>query len=93
MFGQLNRLMHGGMVGDAIEPENLVKPKPQQILQSRFLRPALRPPRHQPIQRRLPADHAINQLLAQMPVGGRKPARGEGGLEQIFRKLTGLAPR
>ena len=33
LFGQLNRLMHGGMVGDAIEPENLVKTEPQEVLQ------------------------------------------------------------
>ena len=78
-FGQLDRFMHGGVVGNALQPEQLVEPQVQQGPQRGVLGAAVGFARDQPVQRALPADHAIDQFLAQSPVRRRKrmaaPAR------------------
>src|ERR1035438_9453507 len=71
LSGQLNGLVNGGMSGDAIEPKDLVKTQAQEVLQYGLLRASVCLAIDQPIQRRLPADDAIDQFLAEVAVGGR----------------------
>ena len=68
-FGQFHGLMHGGVIGDAFQPEKLVKPQMEQGA--------------------LPADHAIDQFLAQSPVQGRKRMAGQFALQQLFDVIAG----
>src|ERR1039458_9714087 len=49
LFGQLDRLVDGGMLGYAIEPKDLVKAEPQQVLQYWLLHAGCRPSRGEPI--------------------------------------------
>ena len=93
LLGQFDGFVHGGVVGDAVEPENLVKAEAQQVLQRRLLRAAGGLAGDQPIQRRLPADDAIDQFLAQAAVGGRKPRSGQRVFEQVLDEIPARAPR
>ena len=63
-LGHLDGLVNGGMVGDAIKPENLIEPQAQQILQARFLRPALSFKGDEPVERGLPAHDAEDEFMA-----------------------------
>jgi hypothetical protein len=63
--------MNGGVVGNPVEPENLVETQPQQYLEPQLLRAPAGFARDEPVQRRLPADGAIGQLLAKAAVWGR----------------------
>ena len=69
-LGQLDRLVNGGVVGDAVEPENLVEPEAQQVLQARFLWPALGFSRDEPVERGLPAHDPQHEFMAQPAIGG-----------------------
>ena len=66
--GLLDGLVDGGVRGDAVEPENLVKAEPQEILQVAVLLAAFCFAGDKPIQGQLPARHAIDQFLAEMPI-------------------------
>ena len=90
--GQLDRLVHCGMGGDAIEPKDLIKAQPQEALQHGLLHAPFGLPGDQPIQRRLPADDAVGQLLAQMPVRGRKPGTGQFGLQPVLHEIPPRLP-
>src|SRR6266478_1276018 len=68
-LGQFDGFVARGMIWDAIEPKNLVKAQPEEVLQQRFLRATFGLAGDKPIQRHLPADNAIDKLLAQMAVG------------------------
>src|SRR6185369_7832850 len=61
---QLNGFVDCGVVRDAIQPENLVKPHSQQILQERLWRRIPGLSGNQPIEGRLPPDDAVDQFLA-----------------------------
>ncbi|MEY2467109.1 MAG: hypothetical protein QOD03_1630, partial [Verrucomicrobiota bacterium] len=37
-FGLLNGFVDGGVIGNAVEPKNLIKAEAQEILQANFLR-------------------------------------------------------
>jgi len=75
-FCQLDTLMNGRMVGNALQPEDLVEAQAQDVLNDRELStnggyvacsvPGL--PADQPIERRLPPHHAIDEFLAKAPV-------------------------
>jgi len=86
--GQRDGLVDGRMGRDAFEPENLVKPQPQQGAQSGLELAGIRLARDQPIQRRLPADDTISQLLAKMTVGGRQPPSGQRRGQPILNKIS-----
>src|SRR5206468_8903016 len=93
MPGQLNSFMDGSMIGNALEPKDLVEPQSQQILQPWLL---LAPPRllfDQPVERSPPAHNAINQFLAEAPIGGRQPGAAQGNFEEIFDEFTPRAFR
>jgi hypothetical protein len=47
-------------------------------------------PRNQPIQRRLPPHHPVNQLLAKPAVGWGKPRLGQLAFQQILDKPATL---
>ena len=82
--GQFDRFVDGGMLGDAIEPEDLVKAQPQQVAQQRLLCARRRLARDQPVQRRLPADDAVGQLLAQVAIRGREPCLGQRRFQPVL---------
>ena len=90
--GQLDGFVDGGMVGDAFEPENLVKAQPQEILQRGLLYPRFGLAVDEPIQGRLPADDAVGELLAQVTIDGRKAAFGQCGFEPGLYKIPARAP-
>ena len=91
-LGQLNGFVDSGMVGDAVEPENLVKPEAQEVLEHRVLGAPVGFPRDEPVEGGLPADDAVNKLLAEVPVGSRKARLGQRGLEDVFDKIPARAP-
>src|SRR2546428_14087055 len=76
-LGQANGFMDSGMVGDAFKPEDLIESEPQQILQPRLLWARPRLLFDQPVERGPPAHTAINQFLAEAPIGGRAPGAGQ----------------
>jgi len=80
------------MMRDAIEPEDLVQPQPQEILERRLLDAAVRFAGDEPIQRCLPAHDAINQFLTEVAIGGRKARSGQGRFEQIFNESAPFPP-
>ncbi len=71
-FGQFDRFVDGGVIGDAAEPENLVEAEPQQNLERGFLRATGGLARDEPVERGLPAHDSVSQFLAKSAVGGRK---------------------
>ncbi len=82
--------MHGGVVGDAVEPEHLIEAEAKQNLQGRLLGAAFGPARDEPVERSLPADYAIDEFLTQAAIRG-----GEGwqaGFEEIFDVISRLVP-
>src|SRR6266568_194558 len=79
------------MIWDAIEPKNLVKAQPEEVLQQRFLRATFGLAGDKPIQRHLPADNAIDKLLAQMAVGKRELRAGQRVFQQVLHELHALA--
>ena len=88
-FGQFHGLMHGGVIGDAFQPEKLVKSQMEQVSQRGALSTAAGLAGDQPVQGALPADHAIDQFLAQSPVQGRKRMAGQFALQQLFDVIAG----
>ena len=70
LLGELHGLMDGGVVGNAVEPENLVEAEAQQGLECGLLFAPPRFERDEPVQRGLPADDAIDDFLAEAAVGG-----------------------
>ena len=80
------------MVGDAVEPKDLVKAQPQEVLQHGLLRTRVGLAGDQPVEGGLPADDAIGQLLAQMAIGRRKPRSGQFRLEPVFHKTPARIP-
>jgi hypothetical protein len=94
-FGLLDGFVDGGVIRDAIQPENLVEPEPQQVLQAGLLFAPGRLAVNQPVERGLPAHDAKNEFLREAAIGGGKPCGREGTFEQslgIF-VAVGAAPR
>lgn len=77
-FGDFHGFMDGGVSGDFIQPENLVKAEAQQVLQGGLLLAAIGFALDEPVEGGLPADGAIDDFLAQAAVGG-----GQGGISQL----------
>ena len=88
MFGKLDGLVDGGVVGDAVVPENLIEAQPLDILQQWFLWAVLGFARDEPVQSGLPAHEAIDQFLAEPAVGGRELRAGQSVLEQVLDEGT-----
>ncbi len=84
--------MHRRVVGNPVEPENLVEAEPEQVLEAGFLFPLIRLPADEPVERGLPANHAIDQLLTQGAIDGRNPGFGQGAFQQILRKAATGTP-
>ena len=91
LFGLLDGFIDGGVVGDAVEPENLVEAKAQECLQHRLLGAALRFARDQPIQRSLPTDDAIHEFLAEAAIGPGEMGARECGFEEVFHEIRAAA--
>ena len=73
--------MHGSVVGNPVEPENLVEAQPQQVLEAGFLFTAISLSADEPVERGLPADDAIDEFLAQGAINGGKPGLGQRALQ------------
>src|SRR5581483_3136506 len=71
-FGGFNRFVDGGVRRNAVEPENLIKAESQKILQRGFLLAAICFFRNKKIERRLPANAAINNFVTEAAVGRGK---------------------
>src|SRR5687767_9485672 len=80
--------MDGGMIRDAIEPENLIQSKPQKILEHWLLRPPDGLLRDQPIQRHLPSCYTIDKLLAEGAVDAGKPCLSELLFQEMLDIIT-----
>ncbi len=74
------------MIGNPFEPKDLVEPEAQEILQRWFLLAARRLAVDQPIECGLPAHDAIDQLLAETPVGSAQARHGQGRFQDLFYK-------
>ena len=84
-LGLLDGLMDGGVRRNAVEPENLVEAEPQQVDERRARLAAGRGlARDEPVERRLPADDAADELVAKPAVRRRKARGGQGGFEEIL---------
>ena len=92
LLGQFDCFIDSRVVGDAVEPEDLVEAEPQQILQGRFLFPPVGFAGDEPVQCCLPADDAVRDFLAKAAVGGRKLCAGKCFFEQIFNEFAPNAP-
>jgi hypothetical protein len=90
---QLDGFIDRRMRRDAVQPENLVQAQAQQHLQPLLLGAPRRPPRHQPVQRRLPAHHAVGEFLAQAPVRRGERRAPQFRLEQVFHISAARAPQ
>jgi len=84
--------MHGGMVGNSVQPEKLIESQPEKNLQGMLLGPALGLARDQPVEGSLPADDAISQLLSESAIVGRQRRLFELSRENSFDVLLGLFP-
>ena len=91
-FGQLDGFMNGGVRRDAVEPEDLVEAGLEEDLEGGALFAAGGFAGDEPVERGLPADDAIDNLLAEAAVGRRQAGSGEGGFEQIFGEIAAGAP-
>ncbi|MST00530.1 MAG: hypothetical protein EXS29_04360 [Pedosphaera sp.] len=89
-FDQLDRLVHGGVVGHAIEPEKLVEAEAQEMQQLGLLYASVGLAVDEPVERGLPAHDAAAEFLAQRAVGRRERGFREGAIEQCFDEI--LAP-
>ena len=75
VLGEFDGFVDGGVVGNPVEPENLVKAEPQQILEGGFLFTPVGFAGDEPVERGLPADDAIDHFLAKPAVSGAKAVR------------------
>jgi len=82
LAGQLDALVHRRVIGNALEPEHLVKTKPQEDLKCGRLGAAPGLARDEPVEGSLPTDDAINQFLAQSPV--RRGQGWQARFQEIF---------
>jgi hypothetical protein len=64
-FCQFDGGMDGGVIWNAVQPEELVEAQAQEILQAGFLGPAGGSAGDQPVQRGLPANRAEQELAAE----------------------------
>ncbi len=78
LAGEGDGFVDGRMVRHAIEPKQLVKSQPEEVLQSGFLDASLGALGHQPVERGTPAQNPQHQLLGKAPI--HRPQRGEGGI-------------
>ena len=77
-----------GVARDAIEPEDLVKSKPEQVLQRRFLNAIGGFAADEPVQCGLPANNAIHELLAKAAIKRAYIRSGERFFENVFDKVS-----
>src|ERR1041384_5407502 len=85
--------MDGGVVGNALEPEELVEAEAEENLKAGPLGTPLGFARNQPVERGLPAHHAIDQFLQKSSVGAAHLRTLEFGGEEVFHVIRlRLAP-
>jgi hypothetical protein len=65
LLGEFHGFVDGGMVGNAVEPENLVEAEAQQVLEHVLLFASVGFSQDEPVECGLPADDAIDNFLAQ----------------------------
>src|SRR5262249_49107531 len=88
LFCLFNSFIDGGMVRDAVEPEDLVEAKSQEVLQHRLLRAAWGGlAGNEPVKGGLPADDAVNELLREASVGWGKMGASKRGVEEVFHEI------
>src|SRR5579864_5245979 len=84
LFGQFDGNMHRGVIGDPVEPKNLVQTEAQEVLQSGLLDPVSGLASDQPIEGGLPANDAVHEFLAQPPVYRREACPGQCAVQQFL---------
>src|SRR5208282_6555284 len=72
LFGEFDGFVDGSVVGNPVEPKNLVEAEPQQVLQGGLLFAPICFSGDEPVEGRLPAHDAVHDFLAKRTVGGRK---------------------
>src|SRR5674476_326579 len=93
VLGEFDGFVHGGVAGNAVEPEDLIEAEAQEILQGKLLAAPAGLARDEPVERGLPADGAADEFVAEAAIHGRKPRGGERVVEQVFGEFTaGFAP-
>ena len=93
LFGLLDGFIDGGVAGNAVQPENLVEPEPQEILQHGFLSAAGGGfAGDQPIQRGLPADDAVDEFLAKAAINRGQVSVSQRGFEDILHEIRTGGP-
>jgi hypothetical protein len=84
-LGEFDRFVDGGMIGNAVEPEELVKAEAKKDLEQKLLGAPVGATRNQPIEGGLPADGAEGKFPSEAAVVGGKLRRGgKGVVEQVF---------
>ena len=78
--------MDGRVIGNAIEPEHLVKAETQQNFHVRSLLAPFGLAGDEPIEGFLPATDPVNELLAERAIDRRNPRLRQFALENIFDK-------
>ena len=76
--------MHGGVVRNPIQPEELIKSESEENLEQRPLGAPIGFAGDEPVESTLPADNAKGQLLHQAAIRRRKSSFTELQLQQIF---------
>ena len=87
--GQFHRFIHRRVIGDAVEPEDLVEAQAQQDQQRELLLPIVRPAADEPVERGLPADDAEDQFLRQTAI--RRREHDAGPRQFRFEEMLGPA--
>ena len=90
LFGHLDGLVDGRVVGDAVEPEHLIKAQTQQDLERSFLLAAVGFACDEPVERGFPSDHAAGQLVDQAAIHRRERVGGKFPLQEGLQELGRL---
>src|SRR5437588_34363 len=80
--------MHGRVVWNSFQPEELIQAQAEDDLEGRFLRAPLRLLRDKPVQGGLPANNPVGQFLNQPAVGGGKRMAAQLACQEVFDVLT-----
>ena len=84
LAGQFDRLVHRGVIGNAIQPEQLVQAEAKEDLQRGLLGAAIGATGDEPVKRPFPADTTENQLAAQPAIRRAERDGFQFGVEQAL---------
>ena len=87
VFDHFDGFMDGRMIRDAVHPEELEQSEAEDRPEHRLLGTVAGLASDEPVEGCFPANHTINQLLAQMTVYEGEFSRGQISLEKVFNKV------